>query len=547
MSEEHEESVIEANSIIKRYGKLTALDYISVKIKRKSIFGIVGPDGAGKSTFLKVIASIEKLDSGNIKYSNIRLDKGRAAAGEIAFMPEGLGANLYGELSVKENLEFFSSIAGTKNEAFQNELYEAAGLYTFKNRKQKNLSGGMSQKLGLISTMVQRPKIIILDEPTTGVDPLSRLELWRLIYHFNKENGTTFIISTSYINESSNCSDIILLYNGKIVVAGKPEELTASKSYDIDSSNLELYERLKKSYKVYLYKDKIRWIDDKDPSIERLDAHKTASSMEDLFLKSIPIDRSIYHLPLSPIELPDIVIKTEKLSKAYGSFFAMKDVSITVKSGDIVGLIGANGAGKTTLIKSLTGVLKTTSGRFWILDKEHQDIRSEIGYMSQQFSLYGDLTVKENLRLFGTLYRIRDVHKRITSVLSALRLTKFMNVLIEDLPVGIRQRTAFASAILHYPKLLFLDEPTSGVGPGTRQQFWDLIMQFSLTGRTVLLSTHYLDEAARCKSIIFMHEGRVLAAGTAEEIISKVSKKDEKVDIEQAFIRYIKPNETTGW
>lgn len=482
--------VIEADSVTKLYGKVRALDAVSIKIKKGSIFGIVGPDGAGKSTFLKVIASIEKISSGKISYFNMKRNSGSTAENEIAFMPEGLGANLYDELSVKENLEFFSDLSGKSDKKFHDELYRASGLYKFKNRKQKNLSGGMSQKLGLISTIVQKPEIIILDEPTTGVDPLSRLELWRLIYRFNRDNGTTFIISTSYIYESSNCTDLALIYNGKIVASGKPEEL---------------------------------------------------ASPEELFLKSISSDKINFKLPLDLITLPDVVIKTDKLTKAYGKFFAMKNVSITMKSGDIVGLIGANGAGKTTLIKSLTGVLKTTSGKFWILGESGRDMRSEIGYMSQKFSLYNDMSVKENLRLFGTIYRVKNLPKRIDIVTGTLKLRSFLNYLTEDLPIGIRQRVAFASAILHFPKLLFLDEPTSGVDPVTRRQFWELIKQFALTGRSVLFSTHYLDEAARCKSIIFMHEGKVLAAGTDKEIISEVSEKDENIDIEQAFIRYIKP------
>jgi len=479
------EIAVEARSITKFYGRIKAIDGISLKIPKGSIFGVVGPDGAGKSTLLNLLASVKKPSSGKIDYFCGKT--GSSKNYRIAFMPEGLGANLYGELSVKENLEFFSDLAGS-DKSLHEELYRVSGLYRFKERKQKNLSGGMSQKLGLIATMVQKPEIIILDEPTTGVDPLSRFELWQLIHRFNRDNGTTFIIATSYTYESSNCTDLALIYEGKIIASGKSEDI---------------------------------------------------SSPEKLFSKEIHTGAIDFSLPLDSVKLPEIVIKTDKLSKRYGNFYAMKDICITIKSKQITGLIGANGAGKTTLIKSLTGVLKVSSGKFIALDGK-KDIRRDIGYMSQKFSLYADMSAKENLRLFGTIYRVRNLKKRIDGLSEALRLKPFLNSLVADLPVGIKQRVAFASAILHFPKVLFLDEPTSGVDPVTRRGFWGMIKQFASTGRAVLFSTHYLDEVEACDKIIFMHEGAVLATGTSSSIIAKASEENENIDIEEAFIRCIK-------
>ena len=475
--------VIRVEGLTKYYNKkVLAVDNVLFEVRREEVFGLIGPDGAGKTTVLQVLAGVLKPSSGNVFVSGIEVTKDPDRIKPlIGYMPQGLGLNLYDNLTVEENINFFCSLREIPDEVFrQNKelLLEITGLKPFLSRQVKALSGGMRQKLALVCTLLHLPKIIFLDEPTTGVDPLSRQEFWKIIHTLVQEKGLTGIITTSYMDEAERCHRIALMFQGKIVLQGSPEE----------------YPNLEEAF--------IQGISSRT---------KSSGAGKPNYLEKPPLTTGS----------TEKLIVCKGVSKLFGDFRAVERVSLEVEKGEVFGLLGPNGAGKTTLIKMMCGLLDSTEGEILIaghnVKKEKAKLWQTIGYMSQRFSLYKDLTVMENVSLYAGLYGVR--RKDFPSLLENLGLFPWKDRLVKDIPFGIRQRVALLCAVLHEPLVVFLDEPTSGVDPLARRTFWEVIYRLSREeGITVILSTHYMDEAENCDRIGLMNRGRLIALGTPEEI-----------------------------
>jgi len=475
--------VIKVEGLTKYYHKkVLAVDNVSFEVRRGEVFGLIGPDGAGKTTVLQVLAGVLKPSSGNVVVSGVEVTKDPERIKPlIGYMPQGLGLNLYDNLTVEENINFFCSLREIPDEVFrQNKelLLEITGLKPFLSRQAKALSGGMRQKLALVCTLLHLPKIIFLDEPTTGVDPLSRQEFWKIIHTLVQEKGLTGIITTSYMDEAERCHRIALMFQGKIILQGSPEE----------------YPNLEEAF------------------IQGISSRTKSSGAE----KPINLEKP----PLTTGSTKKLIV-CKDVSKLFGDFRAVERVSLEVEKGEVFGLLGPNGAGKTTLIKMMCGLLDPTEGEILIaghnVKREKAKLWQTIGYMSQRFSLYKDLTVMENVSLYAGLYGVR--RKDFASLLVKLGLFPWKDRLVKDIPFGIRQRVALLCAVLHEPLVVFLDEPTSGVDPLARRTFWEVIYRLSREeGIAVILSTHYMDEAENCDRIGLMNRGRLIALGTPEEI-----------------------------
>lgn len=507
-------NVIEIANLSHTYGhrknKVLALNNISLNIKQGETIAFVGPDGAGKSTLLDIISGI-KIIQGNAKVSvlggNIAKSSHRSLiASDIAYMPQGLGKNLYTELSVYENIKFFANLFAMnekESEKLIKEVMEKTDLLKFKDRLAKNLSGGMKQKLGLCCALVHQPKILILDEPTTGVDPLSRQNFWELIFNIKKQNkDMTLLVATAYMEEAKVFDRIIMMDDGKIIADGNMNELL---------------EKTKKD------------------------------TLEAAFIEMLPIEKRGTHkdFVLQPLDLSnrEVVIEAKNLTKVFGKFTAVDNISFNIRQGEIYAFLGPNGCGKTTTMKMITGLLPATSGYHKIFGKAAKEniiqIKKDLGYMSQSFSLYGELSVMENLQLHATIFDLskQKTHHRINYVIDKFRLSEILNEKTSNLPLGVKQRLSLGVSVLHKPSILILDEPTSGVDPVARDEFWELIVDLSRKeGVTIFVTTHYLNEAMRCDRVAMMNTGRLLASDAPEEIIKNKKAKS----LEEAFIKYIK-------
>lgn len=468
--------VISLRHISKRYKKLYALREIDLDIAPSEITGIIGPDGAGKSTLLKICSGVLSYE-GSAMFMNADIRKNpEAVKKHISFMPQGLGLNLYMDLSVEENIDFFAAIKNVsdeKRDRLKIQLLEATGLAPFKGRPAKHLSGGMKQKLGICCSLISNPEVLLLDEPSTGVDPLSRRQLWEILNGFITETGTTLILATSYMDEAERCHSIRFLHGGKIHFSGEPEQLMS---------------------------------EEKD--------------LEDAFFEMLLSGRELpgYDIPFSNDVAKDgsIAISISNVSKYFGSFRAVDKVSLSIQRGEIFGFLGPNGAGKTTLLKCILALHKLDEGSINILDMQSgsAELRKMVGYMSQIFSLYGDLTVAENIELYGTLYDIEKTvfKERMKWAIDVSNLAGMEDTIVNRLPLGIKQRLALGCATLNLPSVLILDEPTSGVDPVARKSFWQLIRGLSeKLGMTVIVTTHNLVEADYCDRIAIMNEGKVIA------------------------------------
>ena len=468
-------SVIEVENLSKSYGKIQAVKEVSFKVKKGEVFGLIGPDGAVKTSIIQILTGVLTPTSGKAFINGIDVTKDpERIKSIIGYMPQGLGLNLYDNLTVEENINFFRDLRQIPEKIFKKNkeiLLEITKLKPFLNRQVKALSGGMRQKLALICTLLHLPDIIFLDEPTTGVDPLSRQDFWRIIHNLVKERKITVLLTTSYMDEAERCHRIALMHEGKILLEERPENI----------GNLE---------EIFIEK-----ITGEKPKIIDI-------------IKKRDKDKSL-------------MIVCKGVSKLFGSFKAVDKVDLEVEKGEILGLLGPNGAGKTTLIKMMCGLLEPSEGKIFILgydvQKERAKIWNVIGYMSQKFSLYKDLTVLENMKFYAGIYGVKGYNFK--EILERLELLEMGDRLVKDLPFGIRQRLALACALLHKPPILFLDEPTSGVDPVARRNFWEIIYQVSRQeGTTVIVSTHYMDEAENCDRLGLMNRGRLIALGTPEEI-----------------------------
>ncbi|MEO0592865.1 MAG: ribosome-associated ATPase/putative transporter RbbA [Myxococcota bacterium] len=488
------------------YGDTQALVDIDLRVQAGSRVALVGPDGVGKSTLLSLVSGVKRLQEGQLRVlgADLARRRDRAKVGtRIAFMPQGLGGNLYGELSVAENLHFFGRLYGhstpTRNERVTS-LTSATGLSPFLDRPVAKLSGGMKQKLGLCCALIHDPDLLILDEPTTGVDPLSRRQFWQLVDRIRAEKPSmTVLVATADMSEAEQFDSVVAIDRGRIVAHGSPRELRQ---------------------------------------------RTNTASLEDAFVALVRPERTPSIGPAHDIKLTndEPAIVAQGLTRRFGDFVAVDQVSFSIGRGEIFGFLGSNGCGKTTTMKMLTGLLPISEGHATLfghpVEAADFSLRHRIGFMSQSFSLYGELTVEQNLRLHARLFQLnRDrTEKRIDTLTEQFDLHEHLGHRADELPVGIRQRLSLAVAVIHEPEILILDEPTSGVDPLARNEFWDLLVRLSREKRvTIFVSTHTMSEAMRCDHISLMHAGRVLVSDTPSRIIE--NKGTESLN--DAFLAYI--------
>ena len=460
-------NAIEVKNVNKNYGRVKALDDVSFFVGKGEVFGLIGPDGAGKTSMFRILCSLLLPETGTASVDGFDVVRQmRQVRCRVGYMPGKF--SLYQDLTIEENLKFFATLFGTTvEEGYDSIKAIYSQIERFKDRKAGALSGGMKQKLALSCALVHSPSVLFLDEPTTGVDPVSRKEFWEMLLKL-KERGITIMASTPYLDEVRCCERVAFLDHGRIRGIDTPEVIL---------------DRFKNIFNP--------------PGIEH---EKTTEKID------------------------ENVIEVSHLVKAFGTFHAVDDISFSVKRGEIFGFLGANGAGKTTAMHMLTGLNQPTSGTGTVagydIRTQHEEIKQHIGYMSQKFSLYEDLTVSENIRLFAGIYGMKDddIRRKTDELLERLRFTEHKHDLVGSLPLGWKQKLAFSVSIFHEPGVVFLDEPTGGVDPATRRQFWELIYDAAARGITVFVTTHYMDEAEYCDRISIMVDGKISALGTPDEL-----------------------------
>lgn len=500
--------IVRLQNLTLRYGSACALDGVTLDIPSGCMVGLIGPDGVGKSSLLGIAAGARRIQAGQVEVLGSDMADPRhrnLICSRIAYMPQGLGKNLYPDLTVRENIEFFGRLFGqSRSERDRRiaELLVSTGLAPFPERPAKKLSGGMRQKLGLCCALIHDPDLLILDEPTTGVDPLSRRQFWELIERLrSRRPGMSVIVATGYMEEADQLDWLVAMNAGRVLDTGSPADFKRRTG---------------------------------------------TSTVEDAFVTFLPepqrADRTKLTIPPRKPDDHDVVIAAHDLTCRFGDFTAVDGASFTIQRGEIFGFLGPNGCGKTTTMKMLTGLLPATSGEAFLLggpiDAKDLNSRNRIGYMSQSFSLYTELTVRQNLDLHARLFQLpRDkANERIAELVHQFGLAHYLDQLTSGLPLGIRQRLSLAVAIVHEPEILILDEPTSGVDPVARDQFWEILIDLSRRQDvTIFVSTHFMNEAARCDRISLMNNGRVLATDTPEALIRSRGVSS----LEDAFISFL--------
>lgn len=479
------EKVININGIDKKYGQTVALTDISFSVNKGELFGLIGPDGAGKSSLFRILATLLLPDKGQAEIEGLDTRKDyRQIRSQIGYMPGRF--SLYPDLSVEENLTFFANIHHVKvetNYAFIQPIFQS--LEQFRKRRAGALSGGMKQKLALCCALIHKPSVLLLDEPTTGVDPVSRQDFWNILRSL-KLQGITLLVSTPIMDEARQCDRMAFIHEGTIRGIGEPTNVIMQFRDILCPDGLERQEHNEK---------------------------------------------------------PQYAIEVEGLTKKFGDFTAVNHISFNVHKGEIFGFLGANGAGKTTAMRILCGLSKPTGGdgRIAGLDihTESELIKRRIGYMSQRFSLYEELTVEENIRLFAGIYGMKTEHiiRQIPEILQRIHLENERKTLVKRLPLGWKQRIAFAVATFHQPDIVFLDEPTGGVDPGTRRRFWEMIYKEADRGTTIFVTTHYMDEAAYCDRVSIMVDGAIKALDTPEQL----KKTYQVTSMDEVFKKLVRP------
>lgn len=568
-------SPVTARTIHKSFRRETgeivkALEGVSFEARQGTLTALVGPDGAGKTTLLRLIAGLMVATSGELEVLGIDVAADpQTIQNRIGYMPQKFG--LYEDLSVQQNLDLYADLHGITEEQ-RREIYprlmEMTDLGRFTERLAGKLSGGMKQKLGLACTLVRAPELLLLDEPTVGVDPLSRRELWEIVTKLVHEDGLTVVVSTSYLDEAELCDHAVVMHLGKVLAQGKPDEITAKakdnvfivtpeKGMTARSLQARLFRQegiadaVPEAGKVRVVKKpdhrgEIR-IDDRPVKLE-----PAAARFEDGFMvlfsavasksqsSEVTLDRS------KPGNGDGISVEVHDLVRTFGDFTAVNHVSFQVRRGEIYGLLGPNGAGKSTTFRMLCGLMPATSGTLRVagadLRTSRAEARQKLGYVAQKFSLYGDLSVDENLDFFASAYGLRGAKKRerIAWSKDQFELGELATLPSGQLPGGFKQRLAMAAALLHEPDILFLDEATSGADPLARREFWGRITALSEQGVTVIVTTHFMEEAEYCDRIIILDAGRNLAEGTPAEIRAHAEPKNgEEPNMEDAFIAIV--------
>jgi len=572
-----------------------ALNDISFSAQPGKICGLIGPDGAGKTTTMRLAAGLLLPDTGKLMVQGIDVVASPLQAqAAIGYMPQHFG--LYEDLSVQENLDLYADLQGVElqlRKARYEELMHMTKLAPFTRRLAGRLSGGMKQKLGLACSLVRTPRLLLLDEPTAGVDPVSRRELWAIIYRLVEQEGISVLLSTAYLDEAERCDDIVLMHAGEVLDQGSPGYFSATmqgRTFHINAPSLRkrsLQRRLGNAPGILdavIDNENIRVITSETGIAgERGAPGETAApgatatpeftaafnDVTDLQVKAVPpvfedafvarlkhqqdTMRSELKLRVKTEASNAAVIEVNSVQKRFGEFFAVKGISFSVSGGEVFGLLGANGAGKSTTFRMLCGLLPATAGELTVAGRDLRraaaDARSRLGYMAQRFSLYANLTVTENLKFFANAYGLNRAQRRqrIDWALETFDLAEYANINSGDLPLGFKQRMALAVALLHEPDILFLDEPTSGVDPLARREFWQRINALAESGITVLVTTHFMAEADYCDRLVIMADGEELAQGTPEELKTRFrTAETPSPSMEDAFIGLIEGREQTG-
>lgn len=504
---DQQKSVVSLSNISLSYGKTLALNDLSLDFPSAKMIGLIGPDGVGKSSLLSLISGSRVIQAGEVWVlgGDMRKKSHRdVTCPRIAYMPQGLGKNLYHTLSVEENLQFFGRLFGHNAKERRHridDLTRSTGLYEFLDRPAAKLSGGMKQKLGLCCSLIHDPDLLILDEPTTGVDPLARSQFWQLIDRIRAlRPHMSVIVATAYMDEAQGFDWLVAMDEGQVLATGSPQALMQ----ETDTDNLE-------------------------SAFIKLLPEEKKSGHQEVTIPSLDLDG-------------EVAIEAKDLTKRFGEFTAVDHVSFKIQRGEIFGFLGSNGCGKSTTMKMLTGLLPVSEGQVWLfgeeIDPDDLITRNRVGYMSQSFSLYTELTVLQNLEMHAKIFNVpNEVREdRINEMLKHFDLREVKDSLPDNLPLGIRQRLSLAVAMVHQPELLILDEPTSGVDPVTRDKFWQYLIELSRRDRvTIFISTHFMNEAMRCDRMSMMHAGKVLDSDTPAALVEKRG----AANLEEAFIGYL--------
>ncbi|EOJ6000806.1 ATP-binding cassette domain-containing protein [Cronobacter sakazakii] len=557
------------DGLVKRFPGLEkpALAPLSVTIRAGSVTGLVGPDGAGKTTLMRILAGLMRQDDGRVQVLGLDpIAEENALHAVLGYMPQKFG--LYEDLTVQENLNLYAdlrSVTGAVREQTFARLLEFTALGPFTGRLAGKLSGGMKQKLGLACTLVGQPKVLLLDEPGVGVDPISRRELWQMVHELAGD-GMLILWSTSYLDEAEQCREVLLMNEGELLYQGAPQALTeqmAGRSLLLRPDNGDNRALLREVMQrpdigdATIQGAAVRVILKEGSGADALRAlpgatlRETAPRFEDAFidlaggtaLRESPLGAILHDIPGSR---DDVVIEARKLTKTFGDFTATDHVNFTVRRGEIFGLLGPNGAGKSTTFKMMCGLLKPSDGQALVLGLDLKTdsgkARQRLGYMAQKFSLYGNLTVEQNLRFFSGVYGLRGraQQEKIARMSEAFGLKSIASQPTDALPLGFKQRLALACALMHEPDILFLDEPTSGVDPLTRREFWRHINSMPEKGVTVMVTTHFMDEAEYCDRIGLVYHGKLIASGTPDDLKRQAAREaNDEPTMEEAFIRLI--------
>ena len=546
---------------------IRALDNVSFEVRRGALTALVGPDGAGKTTLIRLAAGLMSADLGDLSVLGIDVvNHPQQVQSRIGYMPQRFG--LYEDLSVQENLDLYADLHGVgvseRRERYL-PLMEMTGLGPFVTRLAGRLSGGMKQKLGLACTLIRAPELLLLDEPTVGVDPLSRRELWTIILELVNQRGLTVLISTSYLDEAERCGHVVVLHEGKVLAQGRPDEvsgLASGRVFIAEPStgwtprgmqarlldDPQVIDAVPEGGRVRL----VMATESAGSNAKRVPMTPARARFEDGFM--ILLHRITPSRPAVAMTLEDppqadrdqAVVAVNDLVKHFGTFTAVDHVSFAVRRGEIFGLLGPNGAGKTTTFRMLCGLLPATHGTLRVagvdLHSARAAARQRLGYVAQKFALYGNLSVVENLEFFASAYGLRGARRRdrITWALTQFELEPLMRQQSGLLPGGYKQRLAMAAALLHEPEILFLDEPTSGADPLARREFWLRITSLAEQGVTVIVTTHFMEEAEYCDHVVILDHGRVLAHGTPAEIRSYAPIEEGRESrMEDAFIAIV--------
>ena len=560
-------SILAFAGVVKRFASggagVTALDGVSLALEPGGIVGLFGPDGAGKTTLLRLAAGLLRPDAGTVTVlDHDTRHEAAAVQGAIGYMPQHFG--LYEDLTVQENLDLYADLQGlARAERPQRyaELLRLTALGPFGGRLAGQLSGGMKQKLGLACTLVRPPRLLLLDEPTVGVDPVSRRELWAIIERLVADGGATVLVSTAYLDEAQRCREVVLLREGRLIGHQRSEVFTAPLAGRVyfaaaeEGARRALQRTLEATPGVLdalIQPDGVRIVLSEGAAPPPT-TQPVPPRFEDAFVALLkPVPAVVAAAPASPAaDLPaEEVIRVQDLGRRFGSFDAVKQVSFAVRRGEVFGLLGANGAGKTTTFRMLCGLLPPSSGSLSVagvdLRRAPAQARARIGYVSQKFSLYANLSVAQNLAFFAAAYGLEGARKRdrLAWALEEFELAPYRRANAADLPLGYKQRLALASALMHGPDILFLDEPTSGVDPLARREFWQRINTLAAAGVTVLVTTHFMEEAEYCDRLVLMSLGQILAAGTPAQIRARAARPDlAHPSMEDAFVALIEQNE----